>query len=82
VHQELALEYRFRAILQRILEQSNINAEASIRWPISSHGVLEAFIKTRAGTFVTTMTGISQLNTNLTVPLKTASGYRARFMTL
>jgi hypothetical protein len=74
VDQELALEYRLRANFQRILEEINISAEASKRWPINSQGVDDAFIRTRAGTFVTTITGMNQLNMNLTAPLKTASG--------
>ena len=71
---ELALEYRFNAVCQSSREATIIKTDAAAKCPSNGHGFDVAWISIRAGTFVTTTTGITQLKTNFASPLNIESG--------
>jgi hypothetical protein len=79
---ELALEYRFKAVRHSRREATIIKTDAAAKCPSNGHAFDVAWISNRVGTFVTTITGITQLKTNFASPLNIESGYRARLIRL
>jgi hypothetical protein len=71
---ELALEYRLSAVFQSKRLATIIRTEAAAKCPNNGHGLEVAWISSRAGTFVTTIIGTTQLKINFARPLNMESG--------